>query len=168
MKNGAVIARVVTCALAMLVIQSCRTSHVSCVGFMANPEYLNAPDYKSIAQYFDRESGEPQGHQKDIESECWFQTWAESQAVANQQTMEACNDSLEELGRFEEWNCHLVVEGDQITFAERARLTQNGELSSNAKRRGDSKVLKTKRVSKSPAQPRSGSKTSPPGRKKKG
>lgn len=155
MKISAVIARVITCTLALLVIQSCATSHVSCAGFIQHPEYHNAAEFKSIAQYFDRESGQPQGHQKDIESECWFQTWASSQEVANQQTMEACNNSLEELGRFEEWKCLLVAKGNEITFAERARLSQNDELSRNAKRRGDSKVLQTRQVRGGAPQPKS-------------
>jgi hypothetical protein len=140
------LARIIVSVLLIALTQACASQHYSqsCAVFIKHSDYFDAADHKAIAQYFDRESGKPQGHQKGVVSECWFMTEAESQEYASQRAVEACDESLQEIDRFTDWNCLLVAEGNEITFAEKARLAQSNELASNARRRGDSRVLRTK------------------------
>jgi hypothetical protein len=84
--------------------------------------YQTGPDYKAIAQYFDRETKQPPARLGDISEECFYISEAETQEAASLGVLDACNSSLRELGKFTIWNCQLVVEGNLLTFSETARL----------------------------------------------
>lgn len=108
-----------------VISQGCATyDHRSCSGYTNSPDYQSAPDFKAIAQYFDRESVQPPAQLEDMQTECWYITAADSQKAANSSALEACENSLQEMGKFTDWNCQLVAEGLEITLAEKARLVE--------------------------------------------
>jgi hypothetical protein len=108
----------------VLLTQACATYDRSCAGFYKSQEYLAASDRKAIAQYFDQKSNQPPNQANDTTSECWFITDAKSPEDARLGVLEACNTSLEALGKESAWNCQIVVDGSEITLAERTRMAE--------------------------------------------
>ena len=105
-------------------IQGCATPNRSCSGYTKSPDYQSAPNFKAIAQYFDRETVQPPAQLEDMQTECWYITRADTQNAANSSALEACEDSLRNMEKFTDWNCLLVAEGNEITLAEKARLVE--------------------------------------------
>ena len=115
--------------LIVLFAQGCATHRIPCSPFILTQDYQAAPDHKAIAQYMDRDTNWPPSRLGDISSECWYISKAASQEDASLAVLAACNNSLQELDKFTQWNCELVTEGDKITFAEKARILYKEELS---------------------------------------
>jgi hypothetical protein len=88
-----------------------------------NQFYMEAPNYKAVAMYFDRETQHPPSSLNEDPNECWWQVEADTQETANSSVLEACGKSLVDRGKVEDWQCLLVVEGDQITQLESERLS---------------------------------------------
>ena len=133
--------------LLALLAQGCSTYRIPCSPHILTQGYQAAPDYKAIAQYIDRETNWPPSRLGDISTECWYISEADSREGASLAFLEACNNSLQELDKFTEWNCELVVEGNQFSFAEKARILKKEELSrSYANRNGGTVYVESHRT----------------------
>ena len=130
--------RIVLLILGVSFIHGCAANRPPCSSYRVSHDYLAATDHKAIAQYFDRESSQPPRQMQDEYTECWYISDADTPEAASQDVLEACNNSLHEVDKFTEWSCRLVVEGSELSPAERVRLHEIASRRfANARRMSD-------------------------------
>ncbi|MFT7533527.1 MAG: hypothetical protein ACI9FD_004564 [Gammaproteobacteria bacterium] len=117
--------KAILAVLTLLFIQGCSTFR-TCASMMDNEAYSESQNHKAIAMYFDRGTERPPNSIKNLPNECWYDSEGESQEEVNKLVMNTCEESLRNGNRFEDWQCVLIAQGDQLTEAEQERIGRWG------------------------------------------